>query len=222
MLFSEFERIVFLGDSVTDAGSVCPIGEGLGNNVGYGYVRIIENLLSATYPELCVRVTNAGIAANTTRHLLERLERDCISLDPDWVSVCIGINDVRLQFEAPAFREQTVFPEEYEKNLTAIVERCHAKETVKGIFLLSPFYIEPNREEPMRRRVDEYVAICARIAEKYGCIYIDLQELFADFCRVRHPSFLSTDRIHPNQIGATLIAKEFLRRCAFEFERRIP
>lgn len=219
MIFSKFERIVFLGDSVTDAGSVCPIGEGLGNNAGHGYVRMIDNLLAATYPELCIRVTNAGISGNTSAHLLSRTERDCLALDPDWISVCIGINDVWRQFDAPAFTEQAVYPEEYEQNLSKILEMCRAKAGVKGVFLLSPFYIEPNREDPMRKRMDEYGAICARLAGKYGCIFINLQALFEAYCHIRHSAFIAWDRVHPNEIGATLIAKEFLRHCGFDYNR---
>lgn len=165
MIFSKNDRIVFLGDSVTDAGSVCPIGEGLGNNAGHGYVRMIDNLLASVYPELCVRVTNAGISGNDSRHLLARTERDCLALNPDWISVCIGINDVWRQFDAPSFTEQAVLPEEYEQNLSRILAMCRSGAGVKGIFLLTPFYIEPNREDPMRKRMDEYGAICARLAE---------------------------------------------------------
>ena len=219
MIFSKNDRIVFLGDSVTDAGSVCPIGEGLGNNAGHGYVRMIDNLLASVYPELCVRVTNAGISGNDSRHLLARTERDCISLTPDWISVCIGINDVWRQFDAPSFTEQAVLPEEYEQHLSRILAMCRSGAGVKGIFLLTPFYIEPNREDPMRKRMDEYGAICARLAEKYGCTFIDLQALFEKYCQVRHSAFIAWDRVHPNEIGAMLIAREFLRHCDFDYNR---
>ena len=50
MLFQDMDRIVFAGDSVTDMGSVNPVGEGLFDNLGHSYVRIIENLLAA----LCI------------------------------------------------------------------------------------------------------------------------------------------------------------------------
>ena len=55
------------------------------------------------------------------------------------------------------------------------------------------------------------------LAEKYGCVFIDLQKLFADYCSIRHSSYLAWDRIHPNQVGATLVAREFLKHCGFDF-----
>ena len=62
MIFEPMDRIVFAGDSVTDMGSAQPVGEGLFDNVGQSYVRIIENMLSTWYPEVYLRVTNSGDA----------------------------------------------------------------------------------------------------------------------------------------------------------------
>ena len=75
MLFENMDRIVFAGDSVTDMGSAQPVGEGLFDNLGHGYVRVVENMLSAWYPEVKIRVTNSGISGNTSRDLLGRLTR---------------------------------------------------------------------------------------------------------------------------------------------------
>ena len=57
MIFKSYERIVFAGDSVTDVGSANPVGDGFSETLGNGYVRIIDNLLSAVYPDVFVRVT---------------------------------------------------------------------------------------------------------------------------------------------------------------------
>ena len=51
MIFQNGDRIVFAGDSVTDMGSQNPVGEGLFDNLGRSYVRVIESLLVACYPE---------------------------------------------------------------------------------------------------------------------------------------------------------------------------
>ena len=219
MIFEHLDRIVFTGDSVTDMGSVRPIGEGLGDNAGHGYVRMVDNLLASTYPERCIRVTNAGISGNDSRMLLARFDRDCIDLDPDWVSICIGIKDVWRQFDAPAFTEQAVLPEEYEQNIRAMIAKCKAKSKIRGVFLLSPYYIEPNREDKMRARMDEYVAICRRVAEETGCVFVDFQKMYEDYCRVRHSASIAWDRVHPNEIGSTLMAKEFLKKCEFDFTK---
>lgn len=215
MLFEHMDRIVFAGDSVTDMGSANPVGEGLFDNVGRGYVRVVENMLAAYYPEVYVRVTNSGISGNTSRDLLARFDRDVVDLKPDWVSICIGINDVWRQFDCPAMLETHVLPDEYEKNMEEMIGKVKGK--VKGIFILSPYIIEPNSEDQMRARLNEYVAICKKLAEKHGCIFVDFQKMYEDYCKIRHSSYIAWDRIHPNQIGATLMAKAFLEACGFDY-----
>ena len=158
MIFENGDRIVFAGDSVTDMGSTNPVGEGLFDNVGRSYVRVVENMLVSWYPELNIRVTNSGISGNTSRDLLERFDRDVVSLNPDWVSICIGINDVWRQFDCPAMPDTHVLPDEYKANMEKMI--LSVKDKVKGIFILTPYYMEPNREDKMRARMDEYVAIC--------------------------------------------------------------
>ena len=219
MIFNDYDRIVFAGDSVPDMESAQPVGEGLFDNVGRSYVRIIENMLSAVYPEVHVRVTNAGIGGNTSRDLLARFDRDVVQLNPDWVSICIGINDVWRQFDTPAMPDYAVFPEEYEQNLEKMIAMI--PQSVKGVFILSPYYMEPNREDVMRARMDEYVAICKKLAEKYGFRFVDFQALYEDYCKIRHSSYIAWDRVHPNQVGATLMARAFLAQCDFDYAHEV-
>lgn len=216
MIFENYDRIVFAGDSVTDMGSAQPVGEGLFDNVGRGYVRVVESMLAACYPEIFLRITNSGISGNTSRDLLERFERDVVELKPQWVCICIGINDVWRQFDSPALTDSHVLPDEYENNLEKMILKI--KDSVKGIFILSPYIMEPNREDKMRKRIDEYVEICRSLSEKHNCIFVDFQKMYEKYCTVRHSSYVAWDRIHPNQIGATLMAKEFLSKCGFEYE----
>ena len=105
------------------------------------------------------------------------------------------------------------------ENLEAMVAKIKGK--VKGIIMMTPYYIEDNEKDAMRARMDEYVAICRRLAEKYGCVFLDLQQLFAEYCShsLRHSSYLAWDRIHPNQVGAMLMARAFLKQCDFDFNR---
>jgi len=217
VIFQSMDRIVFAGDSVTDMGSVNPVGEGLFDNVGHSYVRIIENMLAVYYPEIKIRVTNSGISGNTSRDLLARFDRDVVDLNPDWVSICIGINDVWRQFDSPAIPDCHVMPDEYAKNLETMILKV--KDKVKGVFIMTPYIMEPNSEDMMRSRMNEYVQICSDLAKKYGCIFVDFQKMYEDYCRIRHSSYIAWDRIHPNQIGATLMAREFLKKCDFDYNR---
>lgn len=215
MIFQNMDRIVFAGDSVTDMGSANPVGEGLFDNLGQGYVRMVDNLLAACYPHIKVRVTNSGIGGNTSRDLLARFDRDVVAQNPDWVSICIGINDVWRQFDTPAIPDGQVMPGEYERNMEAMIGKIKGK--VKGIFILSPYIMEPNSADMMRARMNEYVEICRKLSEKHGCVFVDFQKLYEDYCSIRHSCFIAWDRIHPNEVGAMLMAREFLNHCGFSW-----
>lgn len=215
MIFENKDVIVFAGDSVTDMGSANPVGEGHNDDLGVGYVRIIDSLLASTYPEMDFRVINSGISGHTSRDLLARFERDVVAKKPDWVSICIGINDVWRQFDSPAIPESHVLPEEYKENVEKLI--LEIKDSVKGIFILSPYIMESNRADTMRKRMDEYVEICKELSEKYGCIFVDFQKMYEDFFKIRHSAFIAWDRVHPNQIGAVLMAKAFLKKCDFDY-----
>lgn len=182
---------------------------------GRSYVRIIENMLVLWYSEFHIRVTNSGTSGNTSRDLPARYDRDVVSLHPDWVSICIGINDVWRQFDSSAIPDVAVMPEEYRENVEKMA--LAVKDRVKGIFILSPYYMELNREDRMRKRMDEYVAICRALAGKHGCVYVDFQDMYERFLKIRHSSCIAWDRIHPNQMGATLMAREFLSKCGFDY-----
>ena len=214
MLFQDMDRIVFAGDSVTDMGSAQPVGEGLFNNLGHGYVRMIENLLSACYPEIRLRITNSGTSGNTSKDLLSRFERDVVALNGDWVSICIGINDVWRQFDCPAMLDAQVDLENYKKNVEEMI--LSVKDKTKGVFLCTPYYMETNCQDMMRARMDEYCDVCRELAKKHNCILVDFQEMFDKYFAVRHSSYIAWDRVHPNEIGATLMAREFLKHCDFD------
>lgn len=218
MIFENGDTIVFAGDSVTDMGSVIPVAQQEADALGRSYVRIIDNMLAAVYPELYIRIINSGISGDTSRMLLARYDRDVVSFKPDWVSICIGINDVWRQFDTPTIIDYQVFPDEYEKNVEEMILRV--KDSVKGIFILSPYYMEPLKEDKMRAKMDIYVEICRKLSEKYGCIFVDFQDLYARYCTIRHSSFINWDRIHPNQVGATLMAREFLSHCDFDYNHK--
>ncbi len=218
MLFEQNDIIVFAGDSVTDMGSKCPVAEGQFDDLGVGYVRLVESMMVAWYPEINLRIINSGISGETSTGLLKRFDRDVVSFNPDWVSICIGINDVWRRYDMPAHANSLEKALKiYETNLEEMILKV--KDTVKGIFIISPYYMESNREDFMRKIMDLYVEICKKLSEKYSCTFIDLQKMFEEFCKIQHSSRIAWDRVHPNQMGAMMISREFLKKTGFEFEK---
>lgn len=204
-----------IGDSITDCGRAQPVGEG--NSLGSGYVSIISAMLGAVYPEQRIRVVNVGTSGHTVTELKARWKRDVIDLKPDWLSVMIGINDVWRQFDMPLRKELHVPLSEYEKTLDALVAKT--VRTVKGIVLMTPYYIEPIRQDAMRAKMDQYGEAVKRIAKKRGTLFVDTQAAFNAVLKYQHPNALAWDRVHPNLTGHAVIAKAFLDAVGFKWDR---
>ncbi len=212
MLFKNGEKILFTGDSVTDAGRARPVG--IVGGLGSAYVAVISDFFGAFCPEMRLPVYNTGVSGNTSRDLLARFDEDVIALQPDTAVILIGANDVWRQYDYPDYTERHVYPEEYEQNLRAMIDKAQSAKI--RVILMTPFYIEPNREDPMRKRMDEYGEIVKKLAKEYGVLCIDLQKPFDKYLQYRYPAFVVWDRVHPNRIGSMLIAREFLKAVGFD------
>jgi lysophospholipase L1-like esterase len=201
-------KLLFIGDSITDCERARPVGEGLFGAVGKGYVSLVEGLLAAIHPAHAIRVVNMGTSGHTVPDLKARWQTDVFDLTPDWVSVMIGVNDVWRQFDLPRQTEIHVSPESFEKTLSELARQTRPK--VKGLVLMSPFYIEPNRADAMRARMDQYGAIVQRVAAKHDAQFVDTQAAFDAVLQHMHANAIAWDRVHPNIIGHAIIARAFL------------
>jgi lysophospholipase L1-like esterase len=205
-------RLVFIGDSVTDCSRARPVGEGSPDALGHGYVAEIEALLVATYPGRKIRVTNMGISGNTVRDLAARWDTDVLALTPDWLSVMIGINDVWRQFD-PLRQSEGVPPAEFARSLDALLTSIRPR--LQGLVLMTPYYLQPLKTDPMRRRMDEYGAIVRQLAAKHGALGVDTQAAFDGVMAHHEFDVLSSDRVHPNRIGHMVLARAFLGAVGF-------
>lgn len=213
MSLSPNSRLLFIGDSITDAGRE-PAGEAApwgSAGLGRGYVAFIEAWLLASRPQDRIRVFNRGTSGNTVRDLAIRWQADVIDLKPDIVSLMIGINDVWRQFDTPLRTETHVLPAEYERTLEDLAIRTLATlPSSSRLLLATPFFIETNRADPMRMRMDEYGTIVRRLAAKHHATFLDTQAAFDSVTAHTHPMSLAWDRIHPQPAGHMILARAFL------------
>lgn len=214
MLFEQGDKIVFIGDSVTDCGRA-PEGEGRGDEIGRGYVGDVAAIINAQYPEMMLRFLNKGTNAHQSRDLLARWQQDVLALQPQWVSVMIGINDVWRQFDMPTRPERHVGLEEYQQALETMLTQTLPH--VKGMLVLSPFFMEPNRKDPMRAVLDTYGGAAKAAAQKHGAVFVDVQAKFDSLFEHLHPCAIAWDRVHPNQVGHMVIAGAVLEAIGFSW-----
>lgn len=213
MLIEAGSKLVMIGDSVTDCERTHPVGEGLSGAIGNGYVNFIQGNLIAAYPEFRIRVVNMGTSGNTIRDLKARWDTDVIGLKPDWLSIMIGINDVWRQFDSPFEKEKHVYLDEYRETLEELVSLT--KPLLKGMVLMTPYYIEPNPNDSMRFTMDKYGAAVKDISKKYGVYLVDTQAAFNKILEQYHSNMFAWDRVHPNNMGHMVLARAFLQVLEF-------
>ncbi|CAG7644732.1 Acetylxylan esterase [Paenibacillus solanacearum] len=215
MLLQKKDKLVMIGDSITDCGRKKPEGEGRTDALGNGYVSLVNSFLQSFYPERGIRVVNMGISGNTVRDLNARWQTDVIDQKPDWLSIMIGINDVWRQYDLPQVVEKHVYIEEYEQTLRDLVERT--KPSLKGLILMTPFYIEPNASDLMRAAMDQYGQVVRKVAADHQAVFVDTQQAFAPVLEHIYPATLAWDRVHPNMTGHMTLAKAFLNAIGFSW-----
>ncbi len=213
MLLRKDEKLVMIGDSVTDFGRARPIGEGRDAH-GTGYAALVDAFLRSTYPELNLRTVNMGVSGNTVLDLKDRWQTDVFDLKPDWVTVLIGINDVWRQYDLPQIVERHVALNDYERTLDELVTATLPR--VRGMVLMTPYYMEPLKDDWMRATMDEYGAAVKRVAARHNVPCVDLQAKFDELFEHVHSASIAWDRVHPNLTGHMLIARALLDALEFE------
>jgi lysophospholipase L1-like esterase len=204
-------KLLFVGDSITDCNRSAP---GAPGEFGTGFVSIVRAALLAAANRRNIRVMNAGISGNTVRDLADRWQSDVVDQNPDWVSIMIGINDIWRQFDPAKMAKAAVLADEYESTLNRLVAQI--RPTLLGLVMMTPFFVEPDGNDSMRRCTDEYGAIVRAVAEAHDAILIDTQAGFDRAMQGTSPAELAQDRVHPTARGHELLARMFLGAVGFQ------
>ena len=190
-------KILFQGDSITDADR----DRSDYHKMGYGYAAFVVEKLTAKYPNVDFEFINLGLSGNRTDQLFDRLTPDCVELDPDIVSVLIGINDVwhRYEYEfIPTTDDQIAL------NFKCILERIK-RDTRAKLLVFQPF-TEGEDQARMQPDVDRLIDIVNSTAEKYADTYVRTGEIIHADENYGKEHYFTRDGVHPNQTGAEFIA----------------
>ena len=196
-------RVLFQGDSITDAGRNYADPADL----GLGYPALTAAWFSAAYPERRVQFINRGISGNRAKDLRARWQTDCLDLKPDWVSILIGINDTWRRYDSGDPTQVEAFADAYHAILAAVQRNLGAR-----LILLEPFVLPtpPDREQ-WREDLDPKIQVVRQLAREFGALLAPLDGLFAAAATQREPAFWAADGVHPTPAGHALIAQAWLR-----------
>ncbi|MBR4960725.1 MAG: SGNH/GDSL hydrolase family protein [Clostridia bacterium] len=202
-------KILFQGDSITDAGRDKNDPTHLGN----GYPKYAAANIAARHPDVDFTFYDLGISGNRAENLRDRWQADCIAYDPDFVSILIGVNDTWHRAAEQNWMPHEYFEECYRYCLEEIKTKTHAK-----ILILEQFIVPTGALEIGRPDLDAKIQVTRKLAREYADAFIPLDGIFAEASMGVDPKLWAADGVHPTPAGAQLIAD----RYADAFDRLFP
>lgn len=192
------DRVIFLGDSITQAGAG-----------PQGYVTLVRNVINEKMEG--VEVIGAGISGNKVPDLERRLEKDVLSRKPTVVVIYIGINDV---WHSTSNRGTP--RDRFESGLKDIIGKIN--DVGARVILCTPSVIgeKTDGSNSLDVMLEEFSATSRKVAVETKSQLFDLRARFLKHLRVHNSKqsergILTSDTVHLNQAG-----NEFVAGCMLE------
>ena len=192
--------IVFLGDSITDAGR-----KESPNQLGYGYVNVFSEQLNKQNQQL--NIINKGVDGQFTEQIAQSLHPECIFLHPDYVSILVGINDIGLLVASDVSEQEKLYM--LEDSIRAYHEMLFdlSRETTAKIITLEPFIFpkDGDFEEwiPWQKKMSKNIR---KLARNYGASFVPLQEPLEQKIQELGYDAITTDGMHLTSTGHEILA----------------
>ena len=194
-------KIVFFGDSITEAGRDL-FDE---TDLGAGYVKIAAGKLRLLYPDSEFTVLNRGVGGDRTEQLLARLQEDVLDEKPDVVVLQVGINDAWHRFLIGVEVTAEDFRSRYEALVKAI------RESGAALILLQPYALKMGGMSRVRPYLSKFNAIIDEIAAREKLPVIRMDEIFTGVTQDIAPEQFSVDGVHPTHRGCRYIADQVIK-----------
>lgn len=192
------ERLVFVGDSITDAGR----DRADAGSLGDGYVSLVAGDLPGA------QVRNVGIGGDRAVDLEARWDRDVAGTAPDVLSVYVGVNDTWRRFD----NDDPTSAEDFEATYLRLLDRVPGS---PRLVLVEPFLLPVRLEQ--RDWLDDLAGkreVVARLAAQAGAALVPLHSLLtaaADALGGTEGAVaLAPDGVHPTPAGSRIIADAWL------------
>jgi len=199
-------KIVFQGDSITDSGRIY---EELSANkaLGWGYAAFSAFRLFATMPEQNFQIYNRGINCHRVVDLYARWKIDALNLNPDILSILVGVND----FLHEAHFANGVEIERYEDIYRLLLQWTKRELPMTKLILCEPFAADIGMIKtewlPEIRQRGEVVRTLAR---EFNAIFIPFQSIFDHAMKRAPAAYWFVDGVHPTEAGHMLMAETWL------------
>ncbi|MDB4671185.1 Dabb family protein [Pirellulaceae bacterium] len=190
------DRIVFLGDSITQAGA----------RPG-GYISLFRQAVDDQFGDGMVEVVGAGISGHKVPDCQKRLDRDVIQKKPTHVVIYIGINDVW-----HSTNNRGTSKEDFESGLHDLVSRIQEANAQPILCTATVIGEKTDGSNSLDVMLEEYCDISRKVAREMKIPLIDLRKLFLEFLKVENKTnkpnkILTTDGVHLNATGNRFVSQ---------------
>lgn len=212
-LLSNLEKgdvILFQGDSITDAGREKE--QQLANSpksFGSGYAFLAASTLLNEYASKELVIYNRGISGNKVFQLSDRWQKDCLDLNPQVLSIMIGVND--FWHKLTGNYDGTV--EKYETDLRLLL--FLTKKMLPNVKLIigEPYVVLDGSavDEKWFPEFDAYRQSAKKLATEFETIFIPFHSIFEEAQKYAPGRYWTGDGVHPSMAGAALMAEAWVK-----------
>lgn len=205
---SQERLVLFQGDSITDGNR--DRGQDLNHVLGHGYAYIIAGALGGKYPEQNYSFLNRGVSGDRVSDLYGRWNEDAISLEPEVLSILIGVNDAwRIMNEEPSGATDR-FQRAYVHLLTETAEVLPKTRLVLCEPFILPAGATADKWEEWRTLLANYQKVTRELADQFNAVFVPLQDVFDEAAKQKEPAYWLWDGVHPTAAGHYLIAERWM------------
>jgi lysophospholipase L1-like esterase len=159
-------------------------------------------------PELNLTIHNRGISGNKVHQLAARWDRDCIALQPDILSILIGVNDIWHGLNGRY--DGTV--KTYENDFIALLERTRKSLPNTRIIICEPFVLKCGAvNDKWFPEFDHYRESARKVSDRFEGIFVPFQSMFDEAVKYAPAKHWAGDGVHPSSHGASLMAHFWLK-----------
>lgn len=198
-------KILFQGDSITDAGR----NRSNPQDLGSGYPAFVASKLGLDQPGE-YEFHNRGIGGDRIVDVYARIKLDIINIKPDYMSLLIGVNDVWHELTVQNGVDTLKFRKIYRMLLEEV------KEALPDIviILIEPFVLSGSLTQQyydlLTKGIKEKAEVVRELAEEFHLPCISLQEDLKYMADKVSPEYWLLDGVHPSIYFHQHIAEKWM------------
>lgn len=201
--------ILFQGDSITDAGRNKTNAEpNVANALGTGYAMLASSTLLNDHASKNIKIYNRGISGNRVPDLLNRWDQDALAIQPNVLSIMIGVND----FWRTKDRGAVNTPEQYKGQYKELLDKTFKALPNVKLIICEPFAVNNVKHvnDSWFPEFTKYQNASRELAKEYKAVFLPFQQVFDQALKANNGAYWTTDGVHTSLAGANLMAKAWL------------